>query len=87
MGHNQVIRCAGRVFPHILTASGVAASRGAVATEQLLFTTPALPSGNNYAGKEHPELAADHGRTVVVSYAQPTETFTGDVRLASVALP
>jgi hypothetical protein len=60
---------------------------GPWSTERLLFTTPATPSGNNYAGKEHPELAVDHGKTIAVSYAQPTGTFTGDVRLASVALP
>jgi len=55
--------------------------------DRLLFATTPPPSGNNYAGKEHPELAADGGRTIVVSYARPTGTFTGDVRLASVTFP
>ena len=55
--------------------------------ERLLFATTPPPSGNNYAGKEHPELAADGGRTIVVGYANATGTFTGDVRLASVTLP
>ncbi len=55
--------------------------------ERLLFEALAPPSGNDYAGKEHPELATDGGRTVVVSYAHATGTFTGDVRLCSVTFP
>jgi hypothetical protein len=49
----------------------------------------ALPATEraDYSAKEHPELASDGGRTVVVSYARPTGPFSGDVRLASVSLP
>jgi hypothetical protein len=43
--------------------------------------------GNDYAGKEHPELASDGGRIVVVSYAHPTGGFlAGEVRVAEVTL-
>jgi hypothetical protein len=54
---------------------------------QLLFTALAPASGNDYAGKEHPELNGPGGRPVVVSTARPTGTFAGEVRLASLALP
>lgn len=50
-----------------------------------LFQGVAAASGNDYAGKEHPELAA--GAQVVVSYARGTGPFAGEVRLAQVALP
>ena len=52
-----------------------------------MFTALAPASGNDYAGKEHPELAAAGGRTVIVSYARATGTFDGEIRLSSVALP
>lgn len=54
---------------------------------QKMFTGLAPSSGNDYAGKEHPELAEDGGKTVVVSYARSTGTFDGDIRLTSVTLP
>jgi hypothetical protein len=54
---------------------------------QELFVALAPSSGNDYAGKEHPELASDAGRTIVVSYARATGDFQGEVRLASVTLP
>lgn len=44
-------------------------------------------SGNDYAGKEHPELSSNGGKQIVVSYARGTGTFAGEVRLASVTLP
>jgi hypothetical protein len=52
-----------------------------------LFQAIAPASGNDYAGKEHPELASDGGAQVVVSYARSTGAFTGEVRLAQVAVP
>lgn len=54
---------------------------------RLLFTAVAPTSGNDYAGKEHPELAAPGGTPVVVSTARSTGTFDGEVRLASVSFP
>jgi hypothetical protein len=55
--------------------------------ERPLFEAMAPPSGNDYGGKEHPELASDGGRTVVVSYSHATGTFAGEVRLSSVTFP
>jgi hypothetical protein len=55
--------------------------------ERLLFEALVPPSGNDYSGKEHPELASDGGRIVVVSYAHATGTFAGEVRLSSVTFP
>lgn len=52
-----------------------------------LFAGLAPFSGNDYAAKEHPELAQDGGRTLVVSYARATGAFAGEVRLSSVSLP
>lgn len=52
-----------------------------------LFTAPPPSSGNDYAGKEHPELAGTGDRSLVVSYARSTGTFDGQIRLSSVALP
>ncbi|HSS37297.1 MAG TPA: DUF4185 domain-containing protein [Polyangia bacterium] len=52
-----------------------------------LFQAIAPASGNDYAGKEHPELARDGGGQVVVSYARSTGAFAGEVRLAQAALP
>lgn len=54
---------------------------------RLLFTALPSTSGSDYAGKEHPELAGPGGNPVVVSTARSTGTFTGEVRLARVALP
>jgi hypothetical protein len=54
---------------------------------QKVFTGLAPSSGNDYAGKEHPELAEDGGKKLVVSYARSTGTFDGEIRLASVTLP
>jgi len=52
-----------------------------------LFTAAAPSTGNDYAAKEHPELAQDDGRTLIVSYARPTGTFDEEVRLSAVTLP
>jgi hypothetical protein len=52
-----------------------------------MFTGLAPSSGNNYAGKEHPELAGNGGKSLVVSYARATGTFDGEIRLSSVTLP
>ena len=52
-----------------------------------LFQAIAPASGNDYTGKEHPELARDGGGQVVVSDARSTGAFAGEVRLAQVALP
>jgi len=52
-----------------------------------LFTAMAPTSGNDYAGKEHPELARENGDGIVVSTARPTGTLRGEVRLALVELP
>ena len=52
-----------------------------------LFTAIAPTSGNDYAGKEHPELAEDDGAGIVVSTARPTGNLRGEVRLARVELP
>jgi hypothetical protein len=54
---------------------------------QRLFSAIAPPADNDYAAKEHPELAADGGRSLVVSYARPLGGFDGEVRLALVRLP
>jgi hypothetical protein len=54
---------------------------------QKMFVARAPASGNDYSGKEHPELASNGGRTVVVSYARGTGSFQGEVRLASITLP
>jgi hypothetical protein len=54
---------------------------------QKMFTGLAPSSGNDYAGKEHPELAEDGGKTLVVTYARSTGTFDGEIRLTSVTLP
>src|ERR1022692_1284682 len=54
---------------------------------QKLFTALPPSSGNDYAGKEHPELTEDGGRILIVSYAHSTGTFDGEVRLSSVTLP
>jgi hypothetical protein len=52
-----------------------------------LFAGLAPSSGNNYAAKEHPELAQGGGQSLVVSYARSTGRFDGEIRLASVTLP
>jgi len=55
--------------------------------ERPLFRALAPASGNDYAGKEHPELAGAGGAQVVVSYARGTGPFAGEVRLAQATLP
>ncbi|MGA9653166.1 MAG: DUF4185 domain-containing protein [Polyangia bacterium] len=60
---------------------------GSWSEERPLFEALPPPSGNDYGAKEHPELASDGGRTVVVSYAHATGTFAGEVRLSSVTFP
>jgi hypothetical protein len=45
------------------------------------YESPAPARGTNYAAREHPELARDGGRTIVVSYYHPTGALTGEMRL------
>jgi hypothetical protein len=45
------------------------------------YNGPAPPQGTNYAAREHPELARDGGRAIVVSYYHPTGSLTGEMRL------
>jgi hypothetical protein len=45
------------------------------------YKSPAPPQGTNYAAREHPELARDGGRTIVISYYHPTGALTGEMRL------
>jgi hypothetical protein len=54
---------------------------------RLLFVTPVQGSEKTYCAYEHPELATDGGRTLVVSYSHPMGGFRGEVRLARVRLP
>jgi hypothetical protein len=54
---------------------------------QLLFVGRHPPEGNNYAAREHPELASEGGRTLFVTYAHPLGGFHGDVRVARPRLP
>ena len=42
---------------------------------------------NDYAGREHPELATDGGRGLVVTYAHPLGGYDEDVRVATPTLP
>lgn len=44
------------------------------------------PGRVDYAGSEHPELATDGGRKLVVSYYRPLSEFTGEVHLVEVTL-
>jgi hypothetical protein len=44
-------------------------------------------SHNDYAALEHPELSRDGGRTLVVSYADASESFGSTIRLALPTLP
>ncbi len=52
-----------------------------------LFTGRHDSSHTNYAAKEHPELARDGGRTLVVSYADAGAGFGSRIRLALPTLP
>ena len=52
-----------------------------------LFAGARAPGTNDYAGKEHPELATDGGRGLVVTYAHPLGTYDEEVRLATPTLP
>lgn len=45
------------------------------------YVSPAPLRGTNYAAREHPEIARDGGRTIVVSYYHPTGALTGELRL------
>jgi hypothetical protein len=40
--------------------------------------------GTLYAGREHPELALNDGRTIVISYYRPLGGFKGELRLVNV---
>jgi hypothetical protein len=54
---------------------------------QHLFTGVVHTDVTNYAAKEHPELATDGGRGLVVTYAHPLGGFEEDVRVATPTLP
>ncbi len=49
-----------------------------------MFTGLPTSSGTNYAAREHPELAADGGRRVMVSYAHPLGPLSLEMRLVEV---
>ena len=40
----------------------------------------------DYAGKEHPELSPDGGKTLIVTYARPQGGFDQELRAVSVSL-
>jgi hypothetical protein len=50
------------------------------------YASPAPPQGTNYAAREHPQLAREGERTIVVSYYHPTGALTGEVRLVELTL-
>jgi hypothetical protein len=52
-----------------------------------LFVGAQRAGSTNYAAKEHPELATDGGRGLVVTYAHPLGGFDEDVRVATPTLP
>jgi hypothetical protein len=54
----------------------------------VLAFTGETPSGQtaDYAAFEHPELATDDGRTVVVTYFHPLGPFRGEIRMVRVTL-
>jgi hypothetical protein len=49
-----------------------------------LFTGLIPDDSINYAGREHPELAQDNGRQIVVSYYHPQGMFYGELHLVDV---
>lgn len=83
----QFIAVYSGIFSNDVSMRSAPRPEGPWSAPQKLFTALAPSSGNDYAGKEHPELAEDGGRTLVVSYARPTGTFDEEVRLSSVTLP
>ena len=54
---------------------------------QQLFVGARQAGTNDYAAKEHPELATDGGRGLFVTYAHPLGGFDEDVRVATPTLP
>ncbi|HLA76426.1 MAG TPA: DUF4185 domain-containing protein [Vicinamibacteria bacterium] len=52
----------------------------------LAFAGQAPASGVDYAGREHPELTADGGRRIFVSYYRRAGGFRGELRLVEVTL-
>ncbi len=53
----------------------------------VLFTGRSPATGVDYAGRQHPELAAaDDGRTMFVSYYHPLGVFSGELRLVALML-
>ena len=62
-----------------------AAPEGPWGDPTLLFEGLAAAKGSwDYAGLEHPELATDGGKTLIVSYYHPSSEFSGELRLVSV---
>ena len=49
------------------------------------FNGQAAAGTISYAGREHPELAQEGGRRVLVSYYRPAGAFAGELRLVEVA--
>jgi hypothetical protein len=66
----------------------VAASpQGPWSEPAVLYTGNTPAAGKvDYAGREHPELAAQDGRAIVISYYQPQAGFSGELRLVAVSL-
>jgi hypothetical protein len=64
-----------------------AAPQGPWSRPAVLFTGEAPAAGTvDYAGREHPELASDGGRTIVISYYRPGGRFAGELRLVAMTL-
>lgn len=60
---------------------------GPWSTSVVAFTGLPTPEGQiNYSAIEHPELAADGGRKLVISYYHPIRVFKGEIRLVEVTL-
>jgi hypothetical protein len=83
---NQFLAVYSAVFSNDVSLRTAAAPEGPWSDARKLFTGVAPPSGYDYAGKEHPELSANGGTTLVVSYAHPLGGFAGEVRAVSVVL-
>jgi hypothetical protein len=75
------------IFSNDISYATASHPEGPWSPSQKLMTGMSPASGNDYAGKEHPELSSNGGKQIVVSYARGTGTFTGEVRLSSITLP
>jgi hypothetical protein len=75
------------IFSNDIFFASASHPEGPWSAAQKLMTGMSPNSGNDYAGKEHPELSSNGGKQIVVSYARGTGAFDGEVRLASITLP